>query len=85
MQGDLIRTLLIADIISLARERFEFSEGEILTARPFQCLLPYLAFQHDGLAQEQVFCPQDNESISAPGVNQVCMTSLRSAFPADIC
>ena len=51
----LARTLIMADIITQARELFEFSNGEILTARPFQRLLPNLAFQHDGIPIKQMF------------------------------
>ena len=48
----------MADIITLARELYEFSNGETLTARPFQRLLPNLAFQHDGIPIKQMFlCP----------------------------
>ncbi len=48
-------TRFVPDVATLPGEFLEFGNGEILTPRPAQCLLPQLAFQHDRVAVEQMF------------------------------
>ena len=45
----------VPDVAALTGEFRQFRYEEILASRPAQRLLPQLAFQHDGVAVEQMF------------------------------
>ena len=48
---------IVPDIVTPLSEFLQFGNGKALTTRAAQCL-PYLAFQHDRVAVEQMFlCP----------------------------
>src|SRR5271154_4287696 len=57
-QGHFTWSRLVPDISASLGEILEFGNRETLAARPAQCLLPQLTFQHDRVSVEQMFlCP----------------------------